>query len=96
MGARLRGALFRGRLNIAIMAKPPVDADPEKFIIGRGHYSNLEVARSYSDERVFRIEPTPMPGGTIIIFNLLFVAAVYGFHWALNNLTNGRAGSWVI
>ena len=74
------------------MAKPPPDADPEKFIIGRGNYNNLRIARPYCDDHVFRIDPTPMPVWSIAIYNLLFVAVGYGFHWALKHLTHGEAG----
>jgi len=77
------------------MAKPPPDADPEKFIIGRGVYSNLQIARPYHDDRVFRIDPAPVPVWSIAIYNLLFIAVFYGFHWALKRLTHGDAGPWV-
>jgi hypothetical protein len=47
------------------MAKPRADADPEKFIVGRGAYDNLQTARPYCDEHVFRIDPAPMPVWTL-------------------------------
>ena len=78
------------------MAKPPPDADPEKFIIDRGSYSNLQLARPYFDDRVFRIDPTPMPVRSIVIYNLLYIGAGYGFHWALKHLTHGDAGPWAV
>ncbi len=77
------------------MAKPPPDADPEKFILGRGTYSNLLIARPYFDDRVFRIDPTPMPVCSMVIYNLLFISVGYGFHWALKHHTHGEAGHWI-
>jgi hypothetical protein len=78
------------------MAKPPPDADPEKFIIGHGVYSNLQIARPYHDDCVFRIDPTPMPVLSIVIYNLVFIGFFYGFHWALKHLTHGEAGRWAV
>ena len=78
------------------MAKPPADADPEKFIIGRGVYSNLQLARPYYDDRVFRLDPTPMPVRSIFIYNLLFMGAAYAFHGALKQLTHGDVGPWAV
>jgi hypothetical protein len=77
------------------MAKPPVDTDPERFIIGRGVYSNLQVARPYYDERVFRIEPAPMPVQSIALCNLFFAVIFAGFGWAIHHLTHGQAGAWL-
>jgi hypothetical protein len=78
------------------MAKPPSDADPEKFVIGHGHYTNLRISRPYYDDHVFRIDPIATPIWSVIILNLAFVAVLYGFHWALKNLTHGDAGPWAV
>lgn len=74
------------------MAKPPATADPERFIIGRGAHDNFQLARPYSDDRVFRIDPTPMPVWSLIIHNLLFAAFFYGFHWVLKHLAHEYVG----
>jgi len=85
------------------MAKPPPDADPEKFVIGPagrypgrspGGYTNLRISRPYNDDCVFRIDPIATPVWSVIIVNLIFIAVCYGFHWALKNLTHGQAGPW--
>ncbi len=78
------------------MAKPPSDADPEKFILGRGVYSNLQIARPYHDAHVFRIDPAPMPVWTILIYNLLFIAFFYGWHLAIAHLTHGNEAPWAV
>ena len=39
------------------MAKPPADTDPEKFIIGRGAYSNLQLVMPEFENGVFRFAP---------------------------------------
>lgn len=76
------------------MFKPPPDADPEKFVIGRGTYTNLRLSRPYNDDRVFRIDPISTPTWSVIVLNLIFLALCYGFHWALKNLTHGTAPPW--
>jgi hypothetical protein len=78
------------------MAKPPPDADPENFVIGQGWYSNLRTACVWHDDPIFRIDPAPMPVGSLVLYNLIFVVVGYGFHWALKNLTHGDAGQWAI
>lgn len=78
------------------MAKPPADADPEKFILGHGLYSNFETAYPYHDDRVFRIDPTPMPVRSILIYNLIFLGVFYGFHLLLKHLMRGEAGAWLV
>ncbi len=62
------------------MAKPPANANPDQFIIGRGWYGNFRIARPYCDERVFRIDPAPTPVRDMVATNLLFVVACCGFH----------------
>ena len=49
----------------------------------------------YNDDFVFRIDPTPMPVWSIVIYNLLFAAVGYGFHWALMQVTHGEAVLWI-
>ncbi len=78
------------------MAKPPADADPEKFIVGRGVYSNLQTARPYCDDRVFRIDLVPLPVWTIVLYNLFFVACFLGFHLAFKHVAGGEAGPWIV
>jgi hypothetical protein len=88
------------------MAKPPPDVDPQQFIIdSTGHHrgrdpgdpcTNVRVSRPYQDEYVFRIDPISTPVWSVIIINLIFIAACYGFHWALKTLTHGQAGPWPI
>jgi hypothetical protein len=63
------------------MARPPKDADPEKFIIGRGGYSNLRTAMPYFDEREFRVDPVPMPVLSIVILNSIFILFFFGMFW---------------
>jgi hypothetical protein len=72
------------------MAKPPADANPEHFIIGQGVYNNLQIASPYDDAEVFRINPTPMPVWSIVIFNALIAAFFYGFHWIVKNYAEER------
>lgn len=78
------------------MAKPPADVDPEKFIFGQGSYSNLQTATAVFENGVFRLEPTPMPALTIVIYNLLFAAFFFGMHWLLKYHTHGEAGPWAV
>ena len=78
------------------MAKPPVDADPEQFIIGTGHYNNLRLARPYHDEHVFRIDPAPMPVWSIVILNLVFVAFFSGFLWTVQHFRQDETGLGLI
>lgn len=78
------------------MAKPPIDADPEKFIIGKGAYTNFQTACAYFDGKCFRIDPAAMPTRLILITNLIFIAFFYGFHWAVRHLTHGEAGPFAI
>jgi hypothetical protein len=78
------------------MAKPPVDADPEKFIIGRGVYDNLQTATPVFENGVFRLAPTPMPLWTMVIYNIAFAAFCFGFHWMLKYHTHGEAGPWAV
>ncbi len=78
------------------MAKPPADADPEKFVLGRGHYSNFETACPYHDDRVFRIDPTPVPVWSTIIYNLIFIGAFYGLHLLLKHLMGGEADARMV
>lgn len=68
------------------MAKPPPGADPEKFIIGQGTYTNVQIARPCWDDQVFRIEPIPMPVRWIVIINLILVAVGFGCHCFLKNV----------
>jgi hypothetical protein len=85
------------------MAKPPPDADPEKFVIcSIGHHSgrdpgdpitNMRVSRPYQDDHVFRIDPIPTPVRSVIIMNLIFVAVFYGFHWVFKHVD---AGPWAV
>ena len=70
------------------MAKPPTNADPRRFIIGRGIYDNFQVARPYCDEHVFRIDPTPVPFGTIVIYNLMFIVFFIGFALIAKNFAD--------
>ena len=78
------------------MAKPPSDADPEKFIIGRGFYNNLRTARPYHDGRVFRIDPAPMPVVSMLILNAVIAAFCYGIHWQAKHHGTGQPGRWVV
>jgi hypothetical protein len=78
------------------MAKPPADADPELFIVGRGGYDNFRTARPYHDSRVFRIDPTPMPVWSIVAYDALFAAASFGFHWLLKHATHGASPPWAV
>lgn len=78
------------------MGKPPADVDPEKFIIGKGLYDNLQVARPYADDRVFRVDPAPMPWIAILVLNLVFIAFFCGFSWVAENFTHGKAGPWFV
>jgi hypothetical protein len=78
------------------MAKPPADADAEKFIIGRGVYDNLRTARPYHDGRVFRIDPAPMPWRSMLVMNAVFVAFFFGFHWLTKHHAPGRPGPWLV
>src|SRR5579872_680217 len=78
------------------MAKPPRDADPEKFIIGRGLYDNLQTAQPYSDDRVFRIDPAPMPVWSIVVYNLIFIAFFFALHWLGKHYSDGEAGTLLI
>jgi len=85
------------------MAKPPPDADPEKFVIcSIGHHSgrdpggavtNMRVSRPYHDDHVFRIDPVPTPVRSVIIMNLIFLAVFYGFHWVFKHVD---AGPWAV
>jgi hypothetical protein len=70
------------------MAKPPPDADPEKFILGKGTYSNQITYRAIHDETTFRIEPAPMPVASIIVHNVIFVAFFYGMYRLINAVDN--------
>ncbi len=78
------------------MAKPPADTDPERFIIGRGSYDNLRTAIPFSDERVFRIDPRPMPVWSIIVYNGVFAAFFYGVHWTVEHFAGGEAEAWMV
>ncbi len=71
------------------MAKPPPDADPELFILGRGGYDNLRIARPWHDDTVFRIDPAPMPVISIIVFNLILTAVIGGFFWLVISRPSG-------
>lgn len=51
--------------------------------------------RPYSDARVFRIDPPPLPVSTIVALNLLYAAACYGFHLILK-CAAPDAGVWVL
>jgi hypothetical protein len=77
------------------MAKPPVDANPEKFIIGRRGYSNLQTATPYFDQQGFRIDPAPMPVRAIIVCNVVFAALCFGFFWVPWHYGGKPAGLWV-
>ena len=63
------------------MAKPPKDADAERFIIGEGAYTNSRTAVPYNDDKVFRIDPSPMPIVSIAVLNAIFVAFFGVFYW---------------
>ncbi len=63
------------------MAKPPDNANPEKFIIGRGSYTNLRTAVPFDDKNEFRIDPAPMPITSIVILNTVFIAFFGAFYW---------------
>jgi len=63
------------------MAKPPDDANPEKFIIGRGAYTNLRTSVSFSDHKEFRIDPAPMPVMGIVILNIVFIMFFGAICW---------------
>lgn len=78
------------------MAKPPADADPERSIIGRGRYDNLQTAHPFSDERVFRIAPRPMPMWSIMVYNSVFAAFFCGVHWAVKHFSDGQAEAWKV
>jgi hypothetical protein len=71
------------------MPKPPPDVDPEKFIIGKGGYSNFRTACPYWDEGVFRIDPAPMPFVSIVVYNSIFAAFFYGFHLVTQHVAAG-------
>jgi hypothetical protein len=62
------------------MAKPPANADPMLFIIGKGLYTNDNPWRTIGDSETVRIEPAPMPVASIVTHNIVFVAFFYGFH----------------
>ena len=72
------------------MAKPPPDADPDKFIIGRGSYGNLQTAKAVFENGVFRLDPAPMPVVSIVIVNLVFAAFFFGFHWVAKHFSSGQ------
>lgn len=76
------------------MANPPADADPEKFIIGVGLYSNLQTATPEFENGVFRFAPTPMPVLTIVIYNIVFAAFFFAFYWLLKLCTHGESPLW--
>lgn len=78
------------------MAKPPADADPEKYIIGRGVYNNLQTATPVFEDGIFRFAPTPMPVLTIVIHNVVFAACAFALHWFLKHHTRGEAGPWAV
>lgn len=78
------------------MAKPPPDADPEKFVIGRGLYTNLQTATPYCDQQEFRLDPAPMPARSIVVYNIVFAAFFFGFYWVLKHYTHGEAAPWVV
>ncbi len=78
------------------MGRPPADADPEKFIFGRGGYSNLRIARPYYDEQVFRIDPEPMPWLWIGIYNLFFASFFLAIHLLLKYVPHNGEGPWVV
>jgi hypothetical protein len=71
------------------MAKPPPDVDPEKFIIGRGIYHNLDIARVHFDDETFRIEPAPMPVGWIVFLNLVFIGFFGTAYWLASRAAGG-------
>src|SRR6185369_9215255 len=77
------------------MARPPKDADPEKFIIGRGGYSNLQTATAYFDEQEFRLDPAPMPVRAIVICNIIFAGLLFGFFWVPWHHGGKPVGLWV-
>ena len=76
------------------MVKPPTDADPEKFIIGRGGYNNLQTWQPYHDEHVFRIDPAPMSVGFIIGHNILFAVFFIGIYWLITHDPHPMADPW--
>jgi len=76
------------------MAKPPADADPEKYIIGQGVYGSLQTACAYHDGRIFRIDPGPMPTWTIITLNVIFISYAWAFYWLTSKLAHRGDGPW--
>lgn len=80
------------------MTNPRATADPGKFILGRGLYTSLLAAGAYADERVFRIEPSPLPLGMILGVNLIFAAFFLGFHWMMRQFTQFPHGPspWMV
>src|SRR5579884_2138074 len=77
------------------MARPPPDASPEQFVIGRGVYDNWRHETAYNDSSVFRIDPVPIPYAAIVVLDFVFVAFFYGFHWLLRRYAPD-AGVWGI
>jgi len=75
------------------MTKPPSNIDPEKFIIGRGVYSNQRTAITYCDEHEFRIDPAPLPIVMIVSINLFLALGIVGMCWGV---TLGRGGSLLL
>ena len=78
------------------MAKPPADADPDKFIIGSGTYSSLLTARVVCNGGAAIIQPAPVPVAMIAVVDLIFIAFFIGFSWVLKHFSHGEAGPLVI
>ena len=62
------------------MGKPPADANPEQFIIGRGLYGNFNTARVFHDEHAVRLDPAPLPVFTVVCANVIFAVFFFGWH----------------
>ena len=77
------------------MAEPLTDADPEKFVIGRGVYDSFRTAWPCADERVFRIEPMPLPVRSLVVSGLIFAVSCSGFYWARQHLAPADVEPWL-
>jgi len=66
------------------------EIDSDKYIFGKGNYTNMESFVPFCDGKVFRIDPAPIPYFSMAPFNLVIIACCGAFHLVAKHLSQSE------
>lgn len=79
------------------MAKQQHDLNPEYYLMNKGGYHNFTPYRPYHDEKVFRIDPAPVPWHLLLILNIVYFIGFGSFYWMFcRDSKNGTQAEYLL